>query len=111
MKSWINKILVLGATAMLLWACEKDENRAVLTPTESPTLTANQTTLTLTQAAGAQDAVTFTWTPADFGYNAGVTYALQISKKGTNFIPSTTTEVSLGNKAASRTFTVKDINK
>ncbi len=83
----------------------------MLEPSTAPTLTANKTSLTLLQANADQEAVTFTWTAADFGYNAGISYALQISKKGTNFASASTTEVALGNKATSKTFTVKEINK
>jgi starch-binding outer membrane protein SusE/F len=110
MKNWLTKILVLGVASMVLWACEKDEVRSILTPTTNPTLTADTTGLTLSQATGSANAVSFTWTPADFGFNAGISYALQISKEGTNFGSATTTEIQLGNKAASRTFTEKEIN-
>lgn len=111
MKNWINKILLLGVASVVLWACEKDEVRSVLSPTTNPTLTADTTGLTLSQATGSANALTINWTAADFGFNAGISYSLQISKKGTNFASASTTEVQLGNKASSRTFTEKDINK
>jgi starch-binding outer membrane protein SusE/F len=111
MKSWINKLICVSAAAVLLWSCEKDEDQAVLNPGASSTLTANKTSLTLAQAQQNDTAVTFSWTAADFGYNAGISYSLQMAKKGTNFAPASTTEVVLGNKAMTRSFTVKDINK
>jgi starch-binding outer membrane protein SusE/F len=110
MKNWVTKILLLGVASVMLWSCEKDEDRAIISPTTAPTFTADTTALTLSQATGAANALTITWTSADFGYPAGISYSLQMSKKGTNFASASTTEISLGSKPGTRTFTEKEIN-
>lgn len=95
MQSWITK-LALGAVAIAslsLSACKKDEVRATLTPSNSPTLTSTTNTVILTQANAAQTAATYTWTPvsslvlanAEGNYKPSITYYIQIDTKGHNF--------------------------
>lgn len=111
MKKWLNKIIPLGITAILVWSCEKDEERVVFNIGSSPTLTSTATTLVLDRANANNNAVTFTWTAATFGFDAAITYEMQISKGGTNFASSTTTPVPLSNTAFTKTFKVSDFNK
>ncbi|MDB5192553.1 MAG: hypothetical protein JWQ96_2116 [Segetibacter sp.] len=110
MKKLINKLLLVVLVATLAISCEKDEVRTVLTPGNAPTLTASATTLNLLQANAANDAITLSWTPAEYGFKAAVIYSLQFSKKGTNWAPASSSEMSLGT-ALSKKFTVVDFNK
>lgn len=107
MKTWFTKLLGVGAVALLLTACEKDEDRAVVYPSGGPTLTASSTSLgTLSMDNAAKEAVTFSWTPPNYGYAAAVTYTLQLDVKGNNFkAPS-----EFITSAASRTLTVSELN-
>jgi len=107
MKTWFTKILGVGAVALLLTACEKDEDKAVIYPNGGPTLTASATTLgTLSIDNATKEAVTFNWTGADYGYTAAVTYTLQLDMKGNDFkSPSEFTTT-----ASKRTFTVAELN-
>lgn len=98
-----------GLASALLLSCKKDQEQVVLKPGNSPALTGSASNLTLSQSLAAEEGITFSWQKADFGYDAAVTYALQLSVKGTNFAPATTTEIGLGS-GLSRTFTVKEFN-
>jgi starch-binding outer membrane protein SusE/F len=113
MRTWLNKILLMGVAAIILSSCEKDEVKAVLTTGTTPTLTSSQSTLVLQQANANSDAVKFTYTTdAGFGFDAAVTYVLQISKGGTSFASATTTEVALSKTAPlDKTFKVVDFNR
>ncbi len=79
---------------MLLWSCEKDETQAVAKTGTGLTLTAAQTALVLNAAAPTDTIESFSWTPVDFGFDAAVTYTLQLAKAGTDFAAAK--EVNLG---------------
>ena len=107
----INKLMLVTLVSIAMVSCEKEETRAVLSAGPQPSLTASATTLVLQQANAQSNAVTFTWTAATFGFDAAVTYTLQLSKAGTNFAAATTTEVPLSASAFSHTFKVVDFNR
>ena len=113
MRTWLNRILLIGFTAVVLSSCEKDEVKAVLTSGSAPSLTSSATTLVLQQANANNEAVKFTYTvDANFGFDAAVTYVLQISKGGTSFASATTTEVALSKTAPlEKSFKVVDFNR
>jgi hypothetical protein len=104
-----SSFLLLIASALLWSSCTKNDVKAYLTPGAGPMFNSTITTLVLVQASAATTAGTFSWTAADFGYKASVTYSIQFCKAGTNFAASSTTEVNMGS-ALSRTFTVGDFN-
>lgn len=111
MKSLFSKILILAATSVLLWSCEKDETRAVLKSGAAPTLATNRTTpLVLTQANASQTAVEFTWGAVDYGYSDAIQYVLQIARSGTNFAGASATEVAVSKAALKKGFTVAELN-
>lgn len=102
--------LLMIASVALFSSCEKDETKVVLTPGGDNALTSTATTLVLAQPDAANNAVTFTWGKASFGYDAAITYTLQFCKTGTNFAsPATTTQVEMGT-SLSKTFTVSEFN-
>ncbi len=108
MNKFIVKFLFVGLASMLLWSCEKDETRAVAKAGTGLTLTASQTALVLNGAAPSDTVQTFSWTPADFGFDAGVTYTLQIAKAGTDF--ATPKDVILSAKRGIK-YTNADLNQ
>ena len=110
MKTLINKLLVFGFMAVLVASsCKKDENKAVMPSDSTPgKLNASATALTLTKANETQDAVTFSFTNPDYGFQAAVTNTLQLAVAGTNF--SAPKEVSLAAKVNTLTYTVLDFN-
>lgn len=102
----------MGIAAIAFSSCEKDEVRTVLTTGSAPTLQSSVTSLVLLQSNANNDAVKFTYTAATFGFDAAVTYVLQISKGGTSFASASTTEVGLSNKAPlEKSFKVVDFNR
>src|SRR6185503_16557444 len=113
MRTWLNKIMMMGVAAIILSSCEKDEVKAVLSTGTAPTLTSSVTTLVLLQPNANNNAVKFTYTTdANFGFDAAVSYVLQISKGGTSFASATTTEVALSKTAPlEKTFKVVDFNR
>jgi len=112
MKTWLNKIMVIGLAAITFSSCEKDEVKTILSAGSVPALQSSAATLVLLQANATNDAVKFTYTPATFGFDAAVTYVLQISKGGTSFASATTTEVGLSNiSPLEKSFKVVDFNR
>lgn len=105
-----NKLMLVSLVSLAIVSCEKEETRVVLQTGPQPSLTASATTLVLLQANAQSNAVTFTWTAATFGFDAAISYALQISKAGTNFASATTTEVPLAN-TFTKTFKVIEFNR
>ena len=102
----------MGVAAIAFSSCKKDEIRTVLNVGTAPALTSSATTLVLLQANANNDAVKFTYTGASFGFDAAVTYTLQISKGGTSFASASTTEVGLSNSSPlEKTFKVVDFNR
>lgn len=109
MKPWTTK-LALGALAfsmISLAACEKDEVKTVIQPGAAPTLTSSANNITLSQSNSGNNAVTYTWTPVTFGYQAVVSYSLQFDKKGGDF--SSPISFDAGS-ATTKTLTVNDLN-
>ncbi|TGD82362.1 SusE domain-containing protein [Hymenobacter wooponensis] len=109
MNSFSTKIMGLALAATVLFSsCEKDETRVKANINATPQLTSSATSATLVRTSATNNAVTYTWTAADFGYPAAVTYALQFAKKGAGF-DSNVYEVNVGS-ALSKTFTVGELN-
>jgi hypothetical protein len=104
-----SSLLLLIASATLLTSCVKQDLKAYLNPSGSMQFNTTINTVTLLQANAAGTAGSFTWTAADFGYKAAVTYSIQFCKAGTNFATSSTTEINMG-AALSKTFTVQEFN-
>ncbi|MBC6989097.1 SusE domain-containing protein [Hymenobacter sp. BT491] len=102
------KLAGLGLVATLFLAsCDKDEDRAVLKPDGNLSLTASAATAPLVQTSASTKAVTYSWSPASFGYQAAVKYTLQFDKKGGTF--ASPIEVDAGS-ATSVSLTVAELN-
>lgn len=106
MKNWFLKIFPI-VLAVAILGCEKDEQRLVVIPGAAPVLTASTATPALKLEDASKEAVKFSWTAADFNYPAGVTYTLQLAKKGTDF--KEPVDFNAG-AALSKTYTVADLN-
>jgi len=103
----LNRLVILSLVALSLFACEKDEDRVVVRQGTPAALTASASTLVLDRTNSGADALTFTATPSNYGFNAAVTYTLELAKKGSNF--SDSVAVALGN-AREKKFTVAEFN-
>lgn len=108
MKIWINKLLLFSLFSLVLFACEKEEDRVIMQSPELPELAASISALELDQEQAEEEALTFTWTAADFGFPAAANYTLELAQEGTNFAEPR--EVSLANNLQS-TFTVAELNR
>ncbi|UYZ64612.1 SusE domain-containing protein [Hymenobacter weizhouensis] len=109
MNNMLTRFLSMGLMATLfLSSCDKDEDRVTMNMKAAPKLTASATTAGLVRANAANNAVTYSWSAADFGYQAAVAYTLQFAKAGSNFA-SNVYEVNVG-QALSKTFTVEELN-
>lgn len=106
---------VLALAALSFSACKKDEVKATLTPSNSPTLASTTSKVVLTQATATQTAAVYTWTPvtsltwgnAQNTYTPAITYYIQVDKKGNNF--ASPASIPAGN-GPSTSLTVGDLN-
>jgi hypothetical protein len=105
----IFRITLAFVIAGLLASCEKEETKAILNPGGSNQLTATPETIVLLQANAGNPGVTFNWGETKFGYQAAITYTLEISREGTNFAQASTTTLNMGN-LLTKSFTVGDFN-
>jgi len=105
--------MLIGVAAITFSSCEKDEVKTILNTGTVPSLQSSATTLVLLQANANNDALKFTYTTnADFGFDAAVTYTLQIAKGGTSFASASTTEVGLSKTPPlEKSFKVVDFNR
>ena len=107
MKNWFRNLATGIALLATVSACKKDEAQTVLSVNAAPQLTSSATTATLTKATASSNAVTYTWSKADYGYQAATTYTLQFAKKGTNF--AMPISINAGS-ALSKTLSVEELN-
>ncbi len=107
----IRKYSFLVALAILaLQSCEDEAFGPVLTPGGAPTITAPaaNAAFVFQENQAAQPFGVFTWTSADFGFEAGTRYTLEMDLASNNF----SEPVSLGavNSLELRGKTINDIN-
>lgn len=107
MKIKINSLVALSALVLLLWGCEKDEEKLMLKIGQPPVLSATADELVLTVDEVDNDAVTLNWDAVDFGYDAAVLYTLEIDTAENNF--ATPFNVALGSSPM-KTFKVGELN-
>ena len=107
MKNWLNKLWMLPVILLSVTACEKDEDRIVLSDNlVPPVLSMSATTLVLKEADAAKVALTVNLAGADYGFASPATYKLQFDKKGNDF--KEPREVLM--PVLSRTFTTAEVN-
>lgn len=104
----LNRLVILALFAITLFACEKDEDRAVLRPgSAAPALTASVPAVALSKPTKGADALTLSATPSNYGYQAAVAYVLQLAAKGSNFAKTVDIELD---KTLTKKFTVGEFN-
>ena len=94
MKKIFSVILPMLLLVTLFSSCEKDENRVVMRDVTNPTLTASPLSIVLSSTTAADTVETFSWTASEYGFDAAVSYTLQLAKAGTSF--ATPKEVTTG---------------
>ena len=74
-------LLLLIASATIWSACTKsNEAKAYLNPGANPMFNSTISTIVLLQPNANNTAGTFSWSAADFGFKAAVTYSIQLLK-------------------------------
>lgn len=107
MKIGIQKLFFLTLLAFAFIACEDDQELVTMQPGTPPALSASTNALVLDREQADTEAITFSWTEAEFGFPAAVDYTLQLAQAGTNFAEPR--DVDMGNSMA-RTYTVEELN-
>lgn len=110
MKTWLNKLMLVGFASIALWSCKKDEVRAVSNGGSPNNLTSSASALVLASDSangGVNTAVTFDWTETKYGFKAAVKYTLELALAGTDFADARKVEM---NNALSKSYSVADFN-
>ncbi len=107
-KKIFNLLFLPALLVLMMTSCEKDGAMVVATTGTQPGLTASATTLNYTQADSLSNAVTFTYAPSEYGYQAAVNYDLQISYNDSNFLAFK--DYSLSKDTLYMSFTVQEFN-
>ncbi|MDB4918152.1 SusE domain-containing protein [Mucilaginibacter sp.] len=95
MKLIFTKIFAFSSIALLMLAsCKKDETKVVAGKGTKVALTATASTIVLSSANAGDNAISFKYTPSDYGFKAAVSYTLQIDVKGNNFANSKDVSIS-----------------
>ena len=92
----MKKILSLSlGIALLLSACTEKDKEPILAAGNAPTITSPSANASFTLSENTKDEVInlFAWTSADFGYQAGGKYTLELDKAGNNFADPVTVGV------------------
>ncbi|HVW97322.1 MAG TPA: SusE domain-containing protein [Mucilaginibacter sp.] len=107
MKTVLTKFLAFSSVALLLLAsCKKNDLKVTAKDGTPGTLTASANSIVLSSANSGDNAVSFNYTPTDYGFKAAVSYTLQIDAKGNNFANSK----NIGLTSSSKTYTGADLN-
>ena len=86
MKTALNKFSILSLFLLTLFACEKEEDRMILEVGAPPALSTTASNLVLTEEEAESEAITISWTEAEFGYPAAVTYTLEVDTAGDGLV-------------------------
>lgn len=98
----IQKLLWILAIFTLLTACEKETREPVAVTGNAPGVMQPSagTQIVLQRQQAGEEAISFSWSEADFGFPSATTYTLQIDVAGNNFSApqevAVTTELSVG---------------
>lgn len=107
MKSIFMNTLAYSLVLLMFVACKKDETKIMAAAGTAPVLTVSTPSIILEEENANETALNFNWTASSFGYNAGVTYALQYDLPGNDF--KAPKEVSAANRLT-QAFTVAEFN-
>ncbi len=111
MKKNLTKFIALSSVALLmLSACKKDGNLVTSNGGKPGTLTASATTLALdkTKINDTTTVINFSFTNANYGFQAAITNTLQIDAAGDNW--ANPTSATLGTKVFSQGYSTANFN-
>jgi len=83
----INLIILILVGLFVLFSCEKDETKVVVGVYTPPAFTAptGGSSYVLTEETESATMTTFTWSAADFGFKAAISYSVQFDFTGNDF--------------------------
>lgn len=83
----IYKIISIFAILLLLGSCEKETFDPVIKYGDTPVLTSSPSggSYLLTEEKAGNTLFSFSWTKADFGFQAGISYTIELDAAGNNF--------------------------
>jgi starch-binding outer membrane protein SusE/F len=108
MKYNIQKWVTFMVFVAMVWSCKKDETQAILKDGTAPALVVDKANIVLDEKSAAAEAAVFSWSASDFGFQAAVTYKLQLGKKGNDF--KKVAEVNLG-PSLKKAYKTSDFNQ
>ena len=114
MKNIFKFVFLFFLLTALVWSCKKDEHKIYFEGGTAPVLSASSTTIPLSYANAANNAVTFSWTNPDYKFTTGVSsqnvsYVLEIDTTGANFTNPNKKELAIS-QDLSQTITVANFN-
>ncbi len=106
MKNFIHKTLILLAVTLVFGACTKDDNFTIADPSAKIEVIASKTSIELSKDFIGQDALTISWTEADYNFaSENPTYEVYFAMNETTRLLTTTTG------EFTKTFEVEEFNK
>jgi len=108
MNTSLKQLTICCLSILFLTACEKDEVKTVMSDGVSGTLTGTVPSVSLSKDNLDEEAITFSYTPTDFGYPAGTVYSLQFAMGGSDF--ATPRELVLESGVLSKTYSGLEFN-
>jgi len=114
MKNISKFVFLFFLLTALVWSCKKDEHKIYFEGGTAPVLSASSTTIPLSYANAANNAVTFSWTNPEYKFTTGissqnVSYVLEIDTTGANFTNPNKKELAIS-QDLSQTITVANFN-
>jgi len=114
MKNIFKFVFLFFLLTALVWSCKKDEHKIYFEGGTAPVLSASSTTIPLSYANAANNAVTFSWTNPEYKFTTGissqnVSYVLEIDTTGANFTNPNKKELAIS-QDLSQTITVANFN-
>lgn len=106
----MNLLAISSVTLLMLSSCKKSDTLVVSNGGKAGALTANVSTLSLDKAKvnDTSTVISFSFQPANFGFNAAVTSTLQIDADGDNW--ANPTQVTLNAKTYSQGYSTMAFN-
>lgn len=102
MKS-VFKIMMAFAAGLLLFACQREAEKSVLTLNSPGTVSASASNVVLNELKASENAITYTWTNPVYGIDVVPAQTLEFAKAGTSFKTPVSFDLQSGTNKASLT--------
>lgn len=114
MKTIVKSILPVVAASLMVWGCQKEENKVYFESGTAPVLSISNAAPALVPGDEAKPAITFSWTNPNYTFTTGlsshdVQYKLEIDTVGANFKSKSKGTVGIA-RDLMKAFTVGELN-